>query len=234
MEMKKLLESLEECGMNEMPPMAPPMDQHEGSPVSMNVSLNASGKEHVEDLISMMKNAGMQAAAPVDAKMLAPRLDMERLRSIVDGPMDDPEIPGKDDVEGDKDLGASSDNDVNTYPDGSTIGPVSGDAGPDGGMQNPDEDIDEWDNSPEGSAADPDYRDVEYMTKDLSGGINREKKAYKKAQDGDNAMAVEAIKAQLMAALQEKKAKPDFLDMDGDGDKKEPMKKAIKDKKAKK
>ena len=29
------------------------------------------------------------------------------------------------------------------------------------------------------------------------------------------------------------KAKPDFLDMDGDGDKKEPMKKAVKDKKAK-
>ena len=30
-----------------------------------------------------------------------------------------------------------------------------------------------------------------------------------------------------------KKAKPDFLDMDKDGDKKEPMKKAIKDKKKK-
>ncbi len=34
--------------------------------------------------------------------------------------------------------------------------------------------------------------------------------------------------------LEEKKAKPDFLDMDKDGDKKEPMKKAIKDKEAKK
>ena len=33
--------------------------------------------------------------------------------------------------------------------------------------------------------------------------------------------------------LEEKKAKPDFLDMDKDGDKKEPMKKAIKDKEAK-
>jgi hypothetical protein len=32
----------------------------------------------------------------------------------------------------------------------------------------------------------------------------------------------------------EAKAKPDFLDMDKDGDKKEPMKKAIKDKDAKK
>ena len=60
---------------------------------------------------------------------------------------------------------------------------------------------------------DPEYQDHKYMTKDLSGGINREKKAYAKAQDGDNAMAVEAIKATLMAALQEKK-KPDA---DGDG-----------------
>jgi hypothetical protein len=34
--------------------------------------------------------------------------------------------------------------------------------------------------------------------------------------------------------VEEKKAKPDFLDMDGDGNKKEPMKKAIKDKKKKK
>jgi hypothetical protein len=185
MEMKKLLESLEECGMD-MPPA--PMDQ--GSPVSMNVSLNASGKDHVEDLINMMKNAGMQAAAPVDAKMLSPRMDMERLRGIVDGPeMEEDEV----------------------YADAA------------------DEEIEEWDNEP-----DPEYQDHEYMTKDLSGGLNREKKAYAAAQDGDNAMAVEAIKAQLMAALEEKKAKPDYLDMDGDGDKEEPMKKAIKDKKAKK
>ncbi len=33
------------------------------------------------------------------------------------------------------------------------------------------------------------------MTKDLSGGINREKKAYKAAQRGDNAMAVEGSPA---------------------------------------
>lgn len=53
---------------------------------------------------------------------------------------------------------------------------------------------------------DEDYRDHKFMTKDLSGGINREKKAYKAAQPGDNAMAVESIKKQLWAALQEKKS----------------------------
>ena len=49
----------------------------------------------------------------------------------------------------------------------------------------------------------------------------------------DESMAME-MKARLEKALAEKKnAKPDFLDMDKDGDKKEPMKKAVADKKAK-
>jgi hypothetical protein len=39
---------------------------------------------------------------------------------------------------------------------------------------------------------------------------------------------------QNMIQTQEAKAKPDFLDMDKDGDKKEPMKKAVKDKEEKK
>ena len=58
----------------------------------------------------------------------------------------------------------------------------------------------DWDNSPDES-----YADTQTMTHDLSGGINRQKKAYAKAQDGDNAMAVEtSIKEQLWAALNEK------------------------------
>jgi peptidoglycan hydrolase-like protein with peptidoglycan-binding domain len=58
----------------------------------------------------------------------------------------------------------------------------------------------DWDNSPDES-----YADTQTMTKDLSGGINRQKKAYKAAQPGDNAMAVEtSIKEQLWAALNEK------------------------------
>jgi hypothetical protein len=78
---------------------------------------------------------------------------------------------------------------------------------------------------------DEEYRDHKFMTKDLSGGINRQKKMFKRSQPGDNAMAVESIKDRLYKALNEKKAKPDFLDMDKDGNKKEPMKKAIADKK---
>ena len=96
--MKKLIESMdriEECGMTEMPAMpaslpAPEMDK--GNPVTVNVNMNASGKEHVADLLDMMKNAGLGGAEPVSAKMLSPRMDMERLSSIMGEPKDKPEM----------------------------------------------------------------------------------------------------------------------------------------------
>lgn len=78
------------------------------------------------------------------------------------------------------------------------------------------------------------YHDTEMLTHNMSGGINKMKKSYASAEDGDNPMAVKKVKEHLLNALAEKKAKPDFLDIDGDGDKKEPMKKAVKDKKSKK
>jgi len=151
-----------------MPPMgAPEMDK--GNPVTMNVSMNASGKEHVEDLIDMMKNAGM------DAKEVSPdhmpmRMDMERLRDLVDEP---------------------------------------GDEDPNEELEPVDEiDTEEgYDNEPDAR-----YGDTHDAIPD-GNDLNRKKKAYAATQDGDNAMAVEAIKATLMAALQEKK-KPDA---DGDG-----------------
>ena len=185
MDMKKLLESMdhiEECGMTEMPAAAlPAPEMDKGNPVTVNVSMNASGKEHVADLLDMMKNAGLGGAEEVSPKMLSPRMDMERLSAM----MGEPEMEEVDDeieVEGD----------YANEPD-AQYGDMS-DAIPDGND------------------------------------LNRKKKAYAATQDGDNPMAVEAIKATLMAALQEKKAKPDFLDVDKDGDKKEPMKKALKDK----
>ena len=89
MNMKKLIESMdriEECGMAEgpmgmNPPMAPEMDK--GNPVTVNVSMNASGKEHVADLLDMMKNAGLGDAAPAADAMMSPRMDMERLSGIM-------------------------------------------------------------------------------------------------------------------------------------------------------
>jgi hypothetical protein len=95
-------------------------------------------------------------------------------------------------------------------------------------MEAEEEAFEDWANEP-----DEEYQDHEYMTKTLSGGLNREKKMYKPAAAGDNPMAVESIKDRLYRELNEKKAKPDYLDMDKDGNKKEPMKKAVADKEKK-
>lgn len=81
-----------ECGMDEAPmpvpqapmPSMPPKD--DGDPVSINVSMNARGKEHVADLLDMMKNAGLGDAKPAADEMLPMRLDIERLRKAVDEP----------------------------------------------------------------------------------------------------------------------------------------------------
>ena len=177
--MKKILESFNkvqvaECGT--MPGAMGGMPQREGSPVSMNISLNASGKENVDELMSLLKSAGLDGAALTKSMpMPAPARSMPMALAMDTAEMEE---------EG-------------------------------------------FSNSP-----DEKYSDTEYMTKDLAGGINRQKKMYKPAAKGDNPMAVESIKERLWAALNEKKAKPDFLDMDKDGNKKEPMKKAVADKKA--
>ena len=188
-EMKKILESfntvtesetaVEECGTM---PMQQSMPQEQGTPVTMNVNLSASGKDHVDDLMALMKAAGLDHAGPVRSEPEPSQdMDMAKMRMLMSPEMMD------DDVD------------------------------------------EEWDNAP-----DEEYKDDDYMIKDLSGGLNRQKKSYAAAQDGDNAMAVETIKDRLLAALNEKKAKPDYIDIDGDGDTEEPMKKAAKDKKKKK
>ena len=95
----------------------------------------------------------------------------------------------------------------------------------------------------------PKYQDTDTLVNFHSGGMNRQKKTYPKVASGDNPMATEdTVTAESLAnslreqyetfketyiKVAETKAKPDFLDMDKDGDKKEPIKKAIKDKEAK-
>ena len=110
--MKKLIESMdhiEECGMTEMPAMAPPApEMDKGNPVTVSVSMNASGKEHVADLLDMMKNAGLGDAAPAADAMMSPRMDMERLSGIMGEPedgLDDKEmnLPAIADLDGGED-----------------------------------------------------------------------------------------------------------------------------------
>ena len=308
MDMKKLIESMDriaECGVTEGP-ITSQVDS--GQPVSMNVNLNASGTEHVADLIDMMKNAGLGAKEEPSATSLGMRGDIEKFRGAM--PTDDPDIPGRDNDPNDMDinqgtLGALAGGALGLAtggPLGALTGAAAGDsltddtevgadpkvasmiakfvddmdtemmyygepnvakvsalikqgniedaagemadamADQDGGsdkfdmvMQRAQEYIEDYmDNMDEGYAnePEPEYGDMSDAIPD-GNDLNRKKKAYAATQDGDNPMAVEAIKATLMAALQEKKAKPDYLDFDGDGNKKEPMKKALKDKKKK-
>ena len=76
---------------------------------------------------------------------------------------------------------------------------------------------------------DEEYMDIDSVLRH-GDDLHKSKKSYPATAGGDNPMNVESIKDRLYAALTEKKAKPDFLDVDKDGDKKEPMKKALKDK----
>ena len=214
--MKRLIESMdniEECGMNaSADPMIAPQPADEGMPVSMNISLNASGEKNVSDLINMMKNAGLKDAEPVTPAMMPMRQDMERLNAIVGEPAE----PDMEPSVGQEEIGID------------------------------DEAEEAYDNAP-----DPEYADHQMMTKDLSGGLNREKKMHKPAAGGDNAMAIEAdeeesysikgkspeaqqelarratgvdvaalesqLKSKLMSALSEKKKQPDLND-DGKND----------------
>ena len=91
--------------------------------------------------------------------------------------------------------------------------------------------------------------DVDTLVNVHSGGLNARKQQYKKEYPGDNPMAAEdkiteldlanSLKVQYedfkksyqeAAKIAETKAKPGYIDLDKDGNKTEPMKKAAKDK----
>ena len=100
-------------------------------------------------------------------------------------------------------------------------------------------------------------QDTDSLVNTHSGGLNKQKQQVRKEYPGDNPLAVKYETAedkitqenltnslrtqyegfkksyQEAAKATESKAKPDFLDMDKDGNKKEPMKKAVSDKKSK-
>lgn len=68
------------------------------------ISISAETGAEISDMIAAMQgNAGMQDTPAAPAPSLGMRGDMEKFRTAM---IDDPDIPGKDDVEGDKDLKA--------------------------------------------------------------------------------------------------------------------------------
>lgn len=150
-----------------VPPMAP---EDKGNPVTMNVSMNASGKDHVADLLDMMKNAGMAGAGEVADTGLPMRTDMERLRGIVDGPKDMDDLkPGMQDEPcekcGKNHIGASSCNDDIDMDDEAST--------------------EDYANAP-----DEEYKAIDDVI-NSGDDLHRSKDAYAATQDGDNPMAVE-------------------------------------------
>ena len=82
---------------------------------SVNISMNAETPNEVAELMQMMTNAGLKPSIVQTAKM------------------DDPKIPGKDDVEGDQDLNAGLLGGVAGSYIGSTLGAPLGPVGSIGG-----------------------------------------------------------------------------------------------------
>ena len=102
---------------------APSKKQKLEESASMNISMTADDAGQVGQLMSMMRNAGM-SPEKVSDKPLTPRMDMEKHMKALGAMDDDPEIPGRDDVDGDMDLKAG----IIAKGLGATGGAVAGDA----------------------------------------------------------------------------------------------------------
>ena len=170
------------------------------------IQISADTPQEASMMMQILKLAGVQ---PVDAKMIG-----------ADEPQAEPEMD-TDDAAGSMDMARMRDIVKNTE----------------------DEKQEEtFANEPEEKV-----QDVDSLVNKHSGGLNRQKPQFVKAQDGDNAMAVtredkiteeelaNSLRTQYESFKQayQEAAKPDYIDLDKDGNKSEPMKKAAKDKEAK-
>jgi hypothetical protein len=157
------------------------------------------------DMSSPAESAGGQISITGDVSAIGAMLS--QLASIESSgkttnltTVDDPAIPGVDrnpfDSDSDEGLlgniaGSAAGAMAGTAlggPVGGAIGSVAG-----GAIGNKMTDEEDYANAPE-----EDYRDTDYMTKDIAGGLNGEKGAYADAEDGDNPMAVKERHEQPM------------------------------------
>ena len=95
-DMKTILESIQECGSPMMAGQEMPMASEGGHPVT--VSITASGKDNVSDLIAMMQDAAgitQMGPAVTDEPTMLPapdgdqEMDMAAMRDMIVGPKDD-------------------------------------------------------------------------------------------------------------------------------------------------
>ena len=178
--------------------------------VKEDMHITTDSPQEASMLMQILKMAGVQ---PVDAKMMGmePKQDMEPKHDMDHG----------DDAMGTMQMAKMRD--MMTAPDEERAAET-------------------FANEPEEKV-----QDVDSLVNKHSGGLNRQKSSFTRAEPGDNPMTAEdkiteeelanSLRSQYesfkTAYQTEAKAKPDFLDMDKDGNKTEPMKKAVKDKEEK-
>ena len=194
-EMKAILESLQSVTLSENPIPgamgAPSMPEPEK--VTMNVNMSAQGTDGIADLLKLIgaastpQEAPMSMPTPMPAKLPAPDThddemgDMKKMMKIAS---DGPGSPGDSVLDVD----------------------IDGDHQPDIALKPNEVEKEDYENEP-----DEEYADTQTMTRDLAGGLNREKpKSAIRVKDP----AVESIKSQLWAALNEKKSNLDEISSD--------------------
>ena len=185
--------------------------------VKEDIKISTDSPEEASMMMQILKLAGVQQVTPDMMGMDKPEMDPGDLNKKMDVPSDD--AMGSMQMAKMRDM-----------------------------MTKPDEEKAEetFANSMGDEKEEPKYQDTDTLVNVHSGGLGAQRKQYRKDYPGDNPMAVkedtiteedlanslrtqyEDFKAQYQEA-----AKPDFLDMDKDGNKTEPMKKAVKDKEEK-
>ena len=210
-------------------------DDEDDRPDSMEGKEMKKEKETVKEAVKITTDS------PEEASMMMQILKLAGVQQVtpdmmgMDKPKDEPEMdPGdmnkKMDVPGDDAMGSmqmAKMRDMMTKPD--------------------EEKAEEtFANSMGDEKEEPKYQDTDTLVNVNSGGLGAQRKQYRKDYPGDNPMAVKedtiteedlanSLRTQyegFKKAYQEA-AKPDYIDLDKDGNKTEPMKKAAKDKEEK-
>ena len=185
------------------------------TPTQLNeasLTVNGSAQE-IAELMRMMQLAGAPGAKPVDVDDINPGPKPCPICGKIHGPMPKPGGCGSEPMQGPKE------------PDmGSMLRMMSAE-------EVATEEVEDGDFQDATTSPEPDY--YQDVSASIPDGTDLHRSKDRKAIRTVNPALETSLKANLLKALSEKKAKPDFLDVDGDGDKKEPMKKALKDKKKK-
>ena len=185
------------------------------------VKITTDSPEEASMMMQILKLAGVQQVTPDMMGMDKPKDEPEMDPSDMNKKMD---VPG-DDAMGSMQMAKMRDM-----------------------MTKPDEEKAEetFANSMGDEKEEPKYQDTDTLVNVNSGGLGAQRKQYRKDYPGDNPMAVKedtiteedlanSLRTQyegFKKAYQEA-AKPDYIDLDKDGNKTEPMKKAAKDKEEK-